>query len=287
MRCQGLGQWAVTRLKSGCSLLTTSHASRLPNEQSRYGQKDHLCGRCVYRHHFEVRKVGFRHDVMDERSKKAFQSTIGRTLRSLTCDSVPTYPIEDEKLRATGCSRRRGGNCANTLEVLSQLVEQRNSPAAEGQVALYLLSVLPTRDSSDAQFIGKSLQGVDIDKGCVFRESFENAAASYIIQSTTNSSRTIVSHNPLPEMTTREFINSASNIQRQSGAASYWYHFEGRIPTVTGESVDWLRSEVPLAKISVECEKPERAYMMDVSKRADVVFFSKIWAEVSANLTRR
>lgn len=33
-------------------------------------------------------------------------------------------------------------------------------------------------------------------------------------------------------------------------------------------------------KISVECEKPERKQMAEVAQLADVVFYSKLWAEV-------
>lgn len=58
-----------------------------------------------------------------------------------------------------------------------------------------------------------------------------------------------------------------------------WFHFEGRIPDVTLLCVEFLRKEFPQFKVSVECEKPERTGMADVAKLADVVFYSKIWAE--------
>ena len=53
---------------------------------------------------------------------------------------------------------------------------------------------------------------------------------------------------------------------------------------MTEESVNWLREKLPMEKISVECEKPDRVYMRRVSQHADVVFFSKLWAEVSVSL---
>ena len=122
---------------------------------------------------------------------------------------------------------------------------------------------------------------MNLQRGCIFRESFDNAASSYIIQAAEHNSRTIVSHNPVPEMTTQEFIESASAIRKENQTGICWYHFEGRIPTVTAESVNWLREKLPMEKISVECEKPDRVYMGAVSEHADVVFFSKLWAEVS------
>lgn len=127
---------------------------------------------------------------------------------------------------------------------------------------------------------------MNLQRGCIFRESFDNAASSYIIQAAEHNSRTIVSHNPVPEMTTKEFIESASAIRKENQTGICWYHFEGRIPTVTAESVNWLREKLPMEKISVECEKPDRVYMGRVSEHADVVFFSKLWAEVSLSRLR-
>jgi ketohexokinase len=193
---------------------------------------------------------------------------------------VPAFPKEDEKLRATDHSRRRGGNCANTLEVLSQFITQDERADEEPKTGLYLVAVLPGKQSTDVQFICRSIPCVNIDDGCIFREGFENAASSYIIQAAANNSRTIVSHSPLPEMTTQELIHSASAIRRRSEAGQHWFHFEGRIPIVTEASVRWLCEKFPSAKISVECEKPDRKYMAQVSREVDVVFFSKIWAEV-------
>lgn len=194
--------------------------------------------------------------------------------------SVPRFPNEDEKIRATDHSRRRGGNCANTLEVLSQLTLQNQQKTEENQVSLQLLSVLPAKQSTDVQLIRNSIPEVRVEEGCIFREAFQNAASSYIIQAAANNSRTIVSHNPMPEMTTEEFIESATSIRRQDEAGEYWFHFEGRIPVVTEQSVKWLCDEFQTAKISVECEKPDREYMMQVAVNADVVFFSRLWAEV-------
>lgn len=64
-----------------------------------------------------------------------------------------------------------------------------------------------------------------------------------------------------------------------------WIHFEGRLPEVLLPCVQWLREMYGYRKavaISVECEKPDRTGMRDVAALADVVFYSRIWAEVSA-----
>jgi ketohexokinase len=196
---------------------------------------------------------------------------------------VPKFPVEDEKLRATSLLRRRGGNCANTLEVLSQLVSQDidvGFNACKASIAdpqLHLLAVLPDQGTEDVRVIRKSLKNVKMIDSCIFRSGYEHAATSYIIQNTLNNTRTIVSHNSLPEMTIREFIVATSQLDQSKG----WYHFEGRDPKFILQCIDHLRSTQPGFKISVECEKPERTEMAIVAQQADVVFYSKLWVEVS------
>lgn len=63
-----------------------------------------------------------------------------------------------------------------------------------------------------------------------------------------------------------------------------WVHFEGRVPEVLFPCVVWLRQRYGFHKkvmVSVECEKPDRVGLVDVAAMADVVFYSRIWAEVS------
>ncbi|KAH9868178.1 hypothetical protein J1614_007250, partial [Plenodomus biglobosus] len=203
--------------------------------------------------------------------------------------TVPHFPQEDSKLRAKKITRRRGGNTANTLEVLAQLVQLDPFPSSghkwtpeEPGTWLHLHSVLPSHSSNATRFIKDSLPGINLEKS-IFRQDHEEAASSYIIQSQATLSRTIVSVNALPEMTTDEFKAHIGAIAKdhihQRPQNNYWIHFEGRIPDVTLNCVQYLRSEHSLFKISVECEKPEREDMAEVAKLADVVFYSKLWAE--------
>jgi ketohexokinase len=194
--------------------------------------------------------------------------------------SVPKFPIEDEKLRATSHTRRRGGNCGNTLEVLTQLVSEDESYDGEEKPSLHLLAVLPEEASQDTTFIKESLADVGIMNSSLFHPGSKDAASSYIIQNAANNTRTIISHNPLPEMTVAEFVASAARLDsgRRYGYQN-WYHFEGRVPQLLLRCVAQLRVRYPHFKISVECENPEREEMYLVAKTADVVFFSKLWAE--------
>lgn len=142
---------------------------------------------------------------------------------SNTCTSIPHFVAEDEKLRATEIVRRRGGNCPNTLEVLHQLLDCRGDIAME----LNLLAVLPHREAPAVQEVAQSLgAGVSLET-CLYRDGHEEPASSYIIKNLSNSSRTIINYNALPEMTFEEFVNVSGSV----GPDGIWYHFEVRSPS--------------------------------------------------------
>ncbi|KAJ5676079.1 hypothetical protein N7462_008976 [Penicillium macrosclerotiorum] len=187
--------------------------------------------------------------------------------------TTPYYPEEDEKLRASNVSRRRGGNCPNTLEVLQQVISHASSERA---LALKLVSVLPAKSSvASQQIISALAPGVNLDH-CIYRENFTEPASCYIIKSQSTGSRTIVNYNELPEMTVEEFMTIADEI----GPQTSWFHFEGRIPQVTAECIRYLRRQFPGVRISVEIEKPGRPGLQELAAQADVVFYSKTWAQV-------
>ncbi|EAW08486.1 ketohexokinase [Aspergillus clavatus NRRL 1] len=186
--------------------------------------------------------------------------------------TIPHYPGEDEKLRASHITRRRGGNCPNTLEVLQQLVAHSSSPS---KISLHLVAVLPSKTSIASQQIVSAFEpGVRLDH-CIYREDFSEPASSYIIKSQSSGSRTIVNYNELPEMTIQEFEAIADQI----GAQATWYHFEGRIPEVTLACICYLRQQYSSVRISVEVEKPARPGLQELAMEADVVFYSKSWAQ--------
>ena len=266
--------------------------------------------------------------------------------------TVPHYPEEDSKLRATSLTRRRGGNCPNTLEVLQQLIiadveriklepveygcsEQDNDVVrldeiVEGvrtgarplSVELYLVATLPSGAAGDVAFIEQSFKTsyapkdsgdnyttsalypfsiVDLSH-CVYREDFTEAVSSYIISSQATSSRTIVNHNDLPEMTTAEFLQQSPDLCRPStgphseAVDQVWFHFEGRIPETTLECIQSLRKHMAssarrdfakVLRISVELEKPRRPGLQEVAHLADVVFYSRSWAEAEGYRSAR
>ncbi|KAI9931472.1 hypothetical protein ASPWEDRAFT_37724 [Aspergillus wentii DTO 134E9] len=185
--------------------------------------------------------------------------------------TTPHYPGEDEKLRASTISRRRGGNCPNSLEVLQQLTTHTPSSSA----LLNLVAVLPAKSSIASQQIRKELEpNVHLDH-CIYREQFNEPASSYIIKSQSSGSRTIVNYNELPDMTIGEFTKIADEL----GPSATWFHFEGRVPDVTLSCIQYLRQKFPSVTVSIEVEKPQREGLQDLAVEADVVFYSKGWAQ--------
>lgn len=55
---------------------------------------------------------------------------------------------------------------------------------------------------------------------------------------------------------------------------------QGRIPETTLQCIRHLRQVLPRATISVEVEKPGREGLVELANAADVVFYSRGWAEV-------
>ncbi|CAK7263132.1 hypothetical protein SEPCBS57363_000412 [Sporothrix epigloea] len=211
---------------------------------------------------------------------------------------VPCFPKEDDKLRATGARVRRGGNCPNSIEVLQQLLNrQRQETAGDGDDALFtthLISVLPARDATATAMIAQSfgtlpwVASPNLDL-CLYRPRHSTPASSYIFRSAATGSRTIVNHYGLPEMEVREFGDAASLFfagYRMSAADSSLWHFEGRMSATTLACMKYLRAQQYVRygtekkiTISVEVEKPGREGLRDLAAVADIVFYSKSWAE--------
>lgn len=55
---------------------------------------------------------------------------------------------------------------------------------------------------------------------------------------------------------------------------------QGRAPDVTLDCIHYLREHFPEAEISVEVEKPGRSGLQELADAADVVIYSKGWAQV-------
>lgn len=123
-------------------------------------------------------------------------------------------------------TRRRGGNCPNTLQVLQQLTSHGST---EKGLPLTLITILPSKSSVASQQIILSFEpGINLDH-CLYREGFEAPASCYIMKSQSTGSRTVVNYNDLPEMTLEEFTGAADKL----GHEATWFHFEVWLPRNT------------------------------------------------------
>lgn len=59
------------------------------------------------------------------------------------------------------------------------------------------------------------------------------------------------------------------------------WEWQGRIPETSLQCIQYLRQSYPLSRISVEVERPAREGLRALAAEADVVFYSRSWAEVS------
>lgn len=142
-------------------------------------------------------------------------STAPWTLTSSS--SVPHFPAEDAKLRATSIKTRRGGNCGNSLEVLQQY--------APPDLALHLVTVLPRRESAATEQVQLSFSEGRVDLGhSIYREDQTEPASCYVLHSQATGSRTIVNYNGLDDMTIEEFVGIAENFKDEDDQT--WWHFE-------------------------------------------------------------
>ncbi|KAJ3251360.1 hypothetical protein HDU77_005944 [Chytriomyces hyalinus] len=161
---------------------------------------------------------------------------------------VDSYPQEDAKVRAQSVEKRRGGNGANVLQVLSQFqprsIEQRrrstgttststttidsNTLNAEKQqlftnhsLETHLVAVLAGVDSENADvetsFIINDLRTntplVSLAH-CVFRGAGYSEPTAWIVA--TGASRTIINHTTLPELTASEFKTGMAPVLDQN-----------------------------------------------------------------------
>lgn len=150
-------------------------------------------------------------------------------------NQVARYPEEDSEVRALAQWRARGGNAANTLEVLGQLGHRCHWAGTLG-------------DDAAADFIRANLEGrgIDVRHGVPVPEGV--TPSSFITLSRATGSRTIVHYRDLPEL-------SAADFARIPLEGLDWIHFEGRNPSETAAMIARSRRDVPRAAISVELEK--------------------------------
>ncbi|CAG8441462.1 1447_t:CDS:2 [Diversispora eburnea] len=182
---------------------------------------------------------------------------------------VDKFPPEDGKQRAQCVEKRRGGNAGNTLAVLSQF------PLVNAN----FMASMASKEAST--FIIQDFDAHNIKTStCIFRPNATHAPVAYIIQAESTSSRTIINYNSIDELTFDEFKRKFDTVCNEEIPFN-WIHFEGRNAAEETKMIDyidtmaWRKNTI----ISVELEKPYRKGLENLMQRADVLFFSKVFAE--------
>lgn len=189
------------------------------------------------------------------------------------------YPREDGDVRVLKQEWKKGGNAANTSQVLAQ--------TNDIDVELFSCFVANNPQSDFCRNALKS-SGVDTEKSIVLENIGFPTSCCIVVEST--GTRTIMhSRNGLPELELKHF--------KTVDLSCYsWVHFEGRgFPFLTDIITEAKRvkdaSEHPF-KISVEFEKPSRfeaSIQSNIASLVDVLFLSKDFARLlgysSANET--
>jgi ketohexokinase len=173
---------------------------------------------------------------------------------------VAAYPAEDAEVRVLAQRVARGGNCANTLDVLAQLGRRCE-----------WLGVLAA--DAGAERIRTNLAARGIDHGHAVPVPGGATPTSYITLSRASGSRTIVHHRDLPELTAADFASAPL-------ADCAWVHFEGRTPAETAQMIARVRRERPGLPVSVEIEKP-REGIEALFTGADVLIVSRAYVRAT------
>lgn len=151
-------------------------------------------------------------------------------------NTVDSFPVEDDEVRAVGQVVRRGGNASNTAVVLSQL----------GHTCSWAGSLA---DDASAGVVRADLESYGVAMDAVQIVADGCTPTSYVTLNQQNGSRTIVHYRDLPEYTFAQF--------RQIDLSRFdWLHFEGRNVHETRAMLDDAKQRAPDLPVSVEIEKP-------------------------------
>lgn len=169
-------------------------------------------------------------------------------------NTLASYPLEDEEVRAQAQSRVRGGNATNTLVILSQL----------GHDCRWA-GVLP--QGADARIVMDDLERHGVDSSAVLRPPSGTLPTSYICLSADTGSRTIVHYRDLQD------YDFAAFDELEIGGQD-WIHFEGRAVPELGKML--LKTRHAGIPCSLEVEKP-REGIDGLFDLPDLLLFSRAY----------
>ncbi|KAI5782739.1 Ribokinase-like protein [Geopyxis carbonaria] len=193
--------------------------------------------------------------------------------------TLPHFPAEDSKLRATARTTRLGGNILNTFGVLSS--SPPSTPGAAPPFALRFCAAVGNQPS--CAWIASELQRRAIAPALVYRAAVTGPATALVLCAADTGTRTVVSHaNALDDPTAAELYHAAT----AAHVAPWWpgwIHVEGRNCEPVAQLLERVadRAGGYPCRISVDFERP-RPGLWELMPRADVLFVSQTWARYVA-----
>ncbi|PAV23078.1 hypothetical protein PNOK_0014500 [Pyrrhoderma noxium] len=208
--------------------------------------------------------------------------------------TLPSFPAESAIARARTVTRTRGGSAANVLATLGQL------PGVKGWEGVG--QEVDENDSSEGAALVRELKREGVDtRYCRFWEG-ASVPSAWVLEAEDNGSKTVINHNPLPDVTHEEFVSllgpllvpenfeighregSGPNVSGSSGISPFeWMHFEGRSVKTTLSNIIGIDGLAKERKWRSNC-----VFSLDATKirqgiealipHSDVIFFSKQYA---------
>jgi len=184
--------------------------------------------------------------------------------------TVPSYPEEDSKLRATSAHSCIGGNIINTFEVLS---DAPTPPASSDVLELGLISAVGSERS--CKHVEPSIQSrVPRLTSWLVNRPVHGTANAYIMCSTATGSRTIISHgSDIADPDGKELWDKFILAPRMPE----WIHIEGRNCSAARDFLIKLDQVPWTGTVSVDFERP-REGLREFISIADVLFISETYA---------
>ncbi|KIK63092.1 hypothetical protein GYMLUDRAFT_163622 [Collybiopsis luxurians FD-317 M1] len=218
---------------------------------------------------------------------------------------VPCHPTPSSVVRAHSVDKTRGGSAASILSLLAQF---------SNTVDPILVASLGGND--EGQMLIKELEkeGVNTRYCKVWPDS--GVPTAWVIQATENDTKTIVNHNPLPDVTHEEFVGllgpllapenymysptASPTLSASAGPSSPplhpsniinspapfdWVHFEGRSVKTTLSNITGLEGLARERKwrshcvFSVDVGRRSRQGIEALIPHADVLFLNKHYAQ--------
>ncbi|KAG6812958.1 hypothetical protein H0H92_015077 [Tricholoma furcatifolium] len=108
---------------------------------------------------------------------------------------VPTHPAPSSAVRAHSVEKRRGGSANTLLSLLAQF------PSVEAVL------VAPLSGNEEGQAILRDLDAEGVNtRYCKIWKNF-GVPSAWVLHASDNNTRTVVNHNPLPDITHEEFVS--------------------------------------------------------------------------------